>query len=166
MMDALKSYIFQYNMDNNLLENYISKVICPRHLSIEYKFYNNESELDEDYSEFDKYIVRFIKKSGTSLTSIHFESCRNDNVLSTLSECPNLTGKTSICLLINSFWWYFLLAVNFARCKGTFESLVTLRKLEKIEMLLCVFPKSILQETLQNNAQLKTISLCKSAFTV
>ncbi|KAI4460199.1 leucine-rich repeat domain superfamily [Holotrichia oblita] len=136
---------FKYNMDTNLLENYISKVRCPKHLSIEYKFYNNETENEEDYTEFERNIVRYINQSGSFLTSIHFESCRNDEVLSLLSECPNLT------------------AINFMRCKGTFESLLTLRNLEKIELFFCIFPKQILQEILQNNSQLKAISLCDNS---
>lgn len=80
-------------MEQNLLENYISKVTCPRHLAIEYKYFNNEAETEEDYTDFDSYVVRFIKKSGTFLTSIHFESCRNDDILELISECLHLTGK-------------------------------------------------------------------------
>ncbi|GJQ81663.1 hypothetical protein Trydic_g8541 [Trypoxylus dichotomus] len=90
--------VFKYNMDTNLLENYISK----------------------------------------SLIVVY---CRNDEILSLVTECPNLT------------------AVSLTRCKGNFESLLTLRNLEKIELLMCVFPKQILQEILQGNEQLKSISL-------
>ncbi|KRT80154.1 hypothetical protein AMK59_7574 [Oryctes borbonicus] len=127
-------------MDAKLLENYISKVRCPRHLSIQYKFFDNEMGNEEDYSEFDSHIVRYINQCGSFLTSIHFESCRNDEILSLIVECPNLT------------------AITLNRSKGNFESLLTLRNLEKIQLLTCVFPKQILQEILQNNKQLKSIS--------
>lgn len=147
-------------MDTNLLENYISKVRCPKHLSIEYKFFNNETENEEDYSEFERNIVRYINQSGSFLTSIHFESCRNDEVLSLLSECPNLTGKPQFpaIIFIN---FSSILAVNFMRCKGSFKSLLTLRNLEKLELFFCIFPKEVLQEILQNNSQLKSITLCE-----
>ncbi|KAK9679758.1 F-box-like [Popillia japonica] len=97
---------FKYNMDTNLLENYISK------------------------------------KTKRIIQNLRGTYCRNDEVLSLLSECPNLT------------------AVNFMRCKGSFKSLLTLRNLEKLELFFCIFPKEVLQEILQNNSQLKSITLC------
>lgn len=39
----------------DFLESLVSKVLCPRNMKIEYKFYNEQSET-EDYKQFDKYV--------------------------------------------------------------------------------------------------------------
>lgn len=88
-------------MDTNLLENYISKITCPKQLTVEYKYFDNDSEV-EDYQEFDEYVTRFIKKSGETLTSISFESCRNDSILSLLTECPRLMGQFHVIFVPNT----------------------------------------------------------------
>ncbi|KAF5287688.1 hypothetical protein FQA39_LY15788 [Lamprigera yunnana] len=127
-------------MKKEHIEAYLLKVLHPKTLSIEYKFYDKRQQL-EDYTEFNKHVALALKNFGKFLTSIHFESCRNQEILQLLSECVNLKS------------------VSLSRCKASFETLPTICTLTHMSFLYSDIPNSIVVETLKNNVNLKVLTL-------
>ncbi|KAF2884332.1 hypothetical protein ILUMI_21851 [Ignelater luminosus] len=130
----------KYTMEKGYLEAYTAKISHPKKLFVEYKFFDKRQQI-EDYTEFNKYVTTVIKKYGQFLNFLHFESCRSEEVLQLLSECPNLTS------------------LSFYRCKSSFEKLPTVQNLTRLRFVASDVPNTVLNETLKHNLNLRIISL-------
>jgi len=130
----------KHTMEKGHLDAYTSKISRPKALTVEYKFFDKRQQA-EDYTDFNKYVATLITKYGQYLSFLHFESCRNEEILQLLSDCPNLNKITLL------------------RCKASFEKLPMLHNLTCIRFIASDVPNTILNETLKNNPNLKIISL-------
>lgn len=130
----------KHTMRKGQLKAYLLRISRPRSLTIEYKFYDKRQQA-EDYTEFNEHVITALKNFGQYLSSLHFESCRSEEVLRHLLECSNLHSA------------------NFWRCKGSFEHLPRITSLTHIYFLCSDIPNVVLLETLKVNRNLKVLSL-------
>ncbi|XP_022905918.2 F-box/LRR-repeat protein 20-like [Onthophagus taurus] len=137
---------FKYNMDKNLLMNYLTKLNNPKHFEVQYRFCYNDSDLQEEDEElFNEYVKEVLIKFNEHFVSIHFENCRNENILELIGNCTNLKD------------------VTFFQCKGSFQFLTNLTNLSHIELVQCFISNQAVIDCLERNSSLKKLYLSSNS---